>query len=105
MKHAKQIETFSACKDGFGITNLNIASINLTCLVTSLSESLVTKKIFDVEFDIPDGFNVNVELVKTLRKQQKAIQADAQMKFTQLEERIQSLLCIEHKEVACKRTL
>jgi len=35
-----------------------------------------------------------------MRAEQKRIQADAQMYVTRLEERIQSLLCIEHKAAA-----
>ena len=61
---------------------------------------LVTQKAIDVEFDVPMNFNPSVEMVNLLRKEQKAIQAEAQMQVTRLEERIQSLLCIEHKAAA-----
>ena len=35
--------------------------------------------------------------IDALRKEQKRIQAEAQNKITQIEEHIQSLLCLEHK--------
>lgn len=58
---------------------------------------VAAKTTIDVDFEIPDDFNLNVETVNALRKQQKSIQAEAQMKLTQIEDSIQRLLCIEHK--------
>ena len=99
MKHIKQINLFLHVRMDWR----NEPEYN--AYQTDMSDDeyfgpLVTKETVNVEFDIPDDFNVNDELVKTLRKQQKTIQADAQMKLTQIEERIQSLLCIEHKAAA-----
>ena len=99
MKHIKQINLFLHVRmDWRNEPEYNAYQTDMSG--DNYFGSLVTKKTVDVEFDIPDGFNVNDELVKTLRKQQKTIQADAQMKLTQIEERIQSLLCIEHKAEA-----
>ena len=99
MKHIKQINLFLHVRmDWRNKPEYNAYQTDMSG--DKYFGSLVTKKTVYVEFDIPDGFNVNDELVKTLRKQQKTIQADAQMKLTQIEERIQSLLCIEHKAEA-----
>jgi len=99
MKHIKQINLFLHVRmDWRNEPEYNAYQTDMSG--NKYFGSLVTKKTIDVEFDIPDDFNVNDELVKTLRKQQKTIQADAQMKLTQIEERIQSLLCIEHKAAA-----
>ena len=38
--------------------------------------------------------------IDVLRKEQKRIQAEAQNNITRIEEKIQSLLCIEHKAAA-----
>ena len=99
MKHIKQINLFLHVRmDWRNEPEYNVYQTDMSG--DQYFGSLVTKKTVNVEFDIPDDFNVNYELVKTLRKQQKTIQADAQMKLTQIEERIQSLLCIEHKAEA-----
>ena len=52
-----------------------------------------------VEFDLPEGFSYTVEEIKALQAQKKAVQAKANQEIVRIEERIQSLLCIEHKEV------
>ena len=50
-----------------------------------------------VDFDLPDNFSFTQAEIDVLRKEQKHIQAEAQNKITRIEEKIQSLLCIEHK--------
>ena len=53
-----------------------------------------------VDFDLPDNFSFTQAEIDVLRKEQKRIQAEAQNKVTRIEEKIQSLLCIEHKAAA-----
>ena len=53
-----------------------------------------------VDFDLPDNFSFTQAEIDVLRKEQKRIQAEAQNKITRIEEKIQSLLCIEHKAAA-----
>ncbi len=50
-----------------------------------------------VDYDLPENFNFTQAEIDALRKEQKRIQAEAQNKITQIEEHIQSLLCLEHK--------
>lgn len=56
------------------------------------------KKEVTVEFEIPDDFDLTTEEIKNLRAHQKKIQAEAQRQVVEIEERIQSMLAIEHKE-------
>ena len=53
-----------------------------------------------VDYDLPDNFNYTQAEIDVLRKEQKRIHAEAQNKITRIEEKIQSLLCIEHKAAA-----
>ena len=53
-----------------------------------------------VNYDLPDNFNYTQAEIDVLRKEQKRIQAEAQNNITRIEEKIQSLLCIEHKATA-----
>ena len=53
-----------------------------------------------VDYDLPDNFNYTQAEIDSLRKEQKRIQAEAQNKITRIDEKIQSLLCIEHKVAA-----
>ena len=54
----------------------------------------------EVPFELPDDFSFTTEEIRVLKEQKKAIQAEANRKIVQIEERIQSLLCIEHKVAA-----
>ena len=51
----------------------------------------------DIEFDVPDNFSFEFEEIKSLREQKKKVQAQAQSMIDQIDEKIQRLLCIEHK--------
>jgi len=51
----------------------------------------------EIEIDAPDDFDPRPGMVDSLRKQKAQVLADAQLKATQIEGRIQQLLCIEHK--------
>ena len=51
----------------------------------------------EFEVEIPDDFDPRPGMIDGLRKQQQQTLADAQLKVTRIEERIQQLLCIEHK--------
>ena len=99
MKHTTQIELFLHARHDLE------GKVQYRAYQTDMSSTagfgiVVTNKIVDVEFEIKDDFNLNVEMVNALRKEQKTIQAEAQMKMTQIEDRIQRLLCIEHKATA-----
>ena len=99
MKHNVQIELFLHVRHDWE------GKVQYRAYQTDMSSTtgfgiVVANKIFDIEFEIKDDFNMNVEMVNALRKEQKTIQADAQMKLNQIEDRIQRLLCIEHKAAA-----
>ena len=53
-----------------------------------------------VEFEINDEQDFTPAVVKALRAQQETIRAEAQAALTKLDEHINSLLAIEHKESA-----
>jgi hypothetical protein len=50
-----------------------------------------------MEFDIPDDFDPRPAMISGLREQKQKVIADAQLEAMKIEERIQKLLCIEHK--------
>ena len=50
-------------------------------------------------YELPDDFNFTKCEIDLLRKEQKRILAESQKKVTEIEEQIQKMLCIEHKEV------
>ncbi len=52
-----------------------------------------------VDYELPDDFNFTQCQIDALRKEQKRILAESQKKVTEIEEQIQKMLCIEHKEV------
>lgn len=52
-----------------------------------------------VDYELPDDFNFTQCEIQLLRKEQKRILAESQKKVTEIEEQIQKMLCIEHKEV------
>ena len=51
----------------------------------------------EVTFNMPDVGDMTNREIAALRKEQSSIRAEAEEKATRLEERIQSLLCIESK--------
>ena len=67
------------------------------CDMSEYGYFLVEKKQITVEADIPDDFNIDAIEIDALKKEKTRIQAEAQNKLTKIEERIQSLLCLEHK--------
>jgi len=52
-----------------------------------------------VEVDVPEEFDPKPALINALREEQAEIRAEAQGKVNRIEERIQSLLCLENKAV------
>ena len=57
----------------------------------------ILAKEIEVTFDIPDGFDPVNAHIDTLKEEKQKIAAEAQVKMNNLEEQIQSLLCIEDK--------
>lgn len=55
------------------------------------------KKTVFVEFELDDNFDITAAEIKSLRDQQKKIQAESQRQVVEIEERIQSMLAIEYK--------
>lgn len=55
------------------------------------------KKEVTIEFDLPDEFDPRLAEVESLKREKTKILAESQMKANQIEERIQSLLCLECK--------
>lgn len=51
----------------------------------------------DVSFEIPDDFDMTPAEIALLKEAKKAVQAACQKKLDEIDEKIQKLLCIEHK--------
>lgn len=68
--------------------------------MSDVHRTYVAIKPVEVEFDIPDNFDPREGIIFGLREQKKKVIADAQLKATQIEERIQRLLAIEYKPEA-----
>jgi hypothetical protein len=65
--------------------------------------SLGKMLLADVEVEIPDPSNITLQngMVEAYREEQKRVRADAEEKVTQLQARIDEMLCIEdHSEQA-----
>ena len=54
----------------------------------------------EVDYELPDDFNFTQLEIDNLKKEKKRIQAEANKKLVAIDEKIQSLQCIEHKEAA-----
>jgi hypothetical protein len=54
-------------------------------------------KPVEIELEIDDDFDPRPGIIEGLRKQKAQVVAEAQLKATQIEERIQTLLCLENK--------
>lgn len=75
--------------------------VSLKALTVNMSEygyTPVLEQTVTFEADIPDDFDIVSAEIDQLQKTKKKIQADAQLQVTQIEERIQSLQCLEYKE-------
>ena len=95
MKHTAEITVYIHAQRDYVTSGVRFSAVG--CDMSQYGYTLLETKQVSVEFEIADDFNLDAEEIKAMRAEQKRIQADAQMKLTQIEERIQSLLCIEHK--------
>lgn len=97
MKHTAEITVYIHAQRNY---KDKIKFSALGCDMSEYGYTLIETQDLTVEFDIADDFSLDAEEIKAMRAEQKRIQAEAQRLVTQLEERIQSLLCIEHKAEA-----
>ena len=67
------------------------------CDMTEYGYILIGTVEVSADFDIPDDFNFTQAEIDSLKTQKSKIQAEAQIKITQIEEQIQRLQCIEYK--------
>jgi hypothetical protein len=70
----------------------------VNCLVFSSEESLsnwIQLGTAEIEINHLDHHELNAAQVESLKAQKKSIQAEAQSQITLIEEKIQSLLCLE----------
>ena len=99
MKHTIKSTMFvHAQKSYFGEEEFNLSL--LACDMSEYGYIFIGEVEVSVNYDLPDNFNITQLEIDSLRKEQKRIQAEAQNNITRLEEKIQSLLCIEHKAAA-----
>ena len=96
MKHTIKSTMFvHAEKAYFGEEEFNLSL--LACDMSQYGFILIGEVEVSVDYDLPDNLNITQLEIDSLRKAQKRIQAEAQNNITRIEEKIQSLLCIEHK--------
>ena len=65
------------------------------CDMSEFGNVLVASKEIEVSFDIPDDFNPTTAKIDLLKAEKQRIQAEAHLRAENIEEQIQSLLCIE----------
>ncbi len=97
MKHTEEITVYIHAQRNY---KDEIKFSVIGCDMSQYGYVLLETKNVTVEFNIADDFSLDAAEIKAMRAEQKRIQAEAQMLVTRLEDRIQSLLCIEHKEAA-----
>ena len=99
MKHTIKSTMFvHARKSYFGEEEFKLNL--MACDMSNYGYVCIGEVEVSVDYDLPDNFNYTQAEIDVLRKEQKRIQAEAQNNITRIEEKIQSLLCIEHKAAA-----
>ena len=99
MKHTIKSTMFVHAEKAYNGEDEFILSI-LACDMSKYGYVLLGAVEVSADFDLPEDFNFTQAEIDSLRKEQKCIQAEAQKNITRIEEKIQSLLCIEHKAAA-----
>ena len=77
-------------EDGFNFTAFSIDDLS--------GQGYIACDTVEVEFDLPPRDVLNSCAIKTYRDQQNAIRAKAQLEINRLEDAVQKLLCIAHKQ-------
>ena len=72
----------------------------LACDMSQYGYIFIGEVEVSVDYELPDDFNLTQVEIDSLRKEKKRIQAEAQNSITRIDEQIQSLQCIEHKEAS-----
>ncbi len=98
MKHTAEIMVYIHAQRDYLTRGIRFSAVG--CDMREYGYTLIETKQVSVGFEIADDFSFDAEEIKAMRAEQKRIQAEAQMNVTRIEERIQSLLCIEHKAEA-----
>ena len=94
MKHTAEITVYIHAQRDY---KDEIKFSALGCDMSQYGYTLLETKQALIDFDISDDFSLDAEEIKAMRAEQKRILAESQKKVTELEERIQSLLCLEMK--------
>lgn len=97
MKHSAEIMVYIHAQRAFD-GEIKFSAIG--CDMSEYGYTLLQTQNISIGFDVPDDFNLDAEEIKSLRAEQKKIQAEAQRRLTQIEERIQSLQSLEYKAAA-----
>lgn len=91
---AKMTAHLHAQRSYDGSISFTVASCDLgNCGYTKIME-----KEIDIEFDVPENFDLTEKEIAALKEQKKRVQAEAQREITRIEEMIQSLQAIEYKD-------
>ena len=67
------------------------------CDMTDFGTTTVETREFDISMDVPSGYDPVNGHIDALKEEKQKIAAKAQVEMNNLEEQIQSLLCIEDK--------
>lgn len=98
MKHTFKKTMFVHAEKAYGEEEFKLNL--MACDMSKYGYIFIGEVEVSVNYDLPDNFNYTQAEIDVLRKEQKRIQAEAQNNITRIEEKIQSLLCIEHKAAA-----
>lgn len=95
MKHQLTAEVFIQAAKDYCTGDMQVLAH--LCDMSEYGYIHIDKVQVPVEYDLPDEFNFTQAEIDGLLAKKRAIQAEAQLKLTQIDEQIQRLQCIEHK--------
>ena len=96
MKHTITQAMFVHAEKQYG-TNGHTLSLKV-CDMSEYGYVFLGEVEVSVDYELPDDFNFTQRQIDALRKEQKRILAESQNKVTEIEEQIQSMLCLEHNK-------
>jgi hypothetical protein len=96
MKHTITQAMFVHAEKQYG-TNGHTLSLKV-CDMSEYGYICLGNVEVSADYELPDDFNFTQCEIDLLRKEQKRILAESQKKVTVIEERIQSMLCLENKK-------
>lgn len=93
MQHTGKITAYlHASKDMSNVVKFNV----FPCDMSGFGHTLVTSKEFEVSFDIPEDFSIELEELKALKAEKQKMMANHHIALMGIDEKIQRLLALEY---------